>query len=170
MTSELVKQLCREGAPIVGMNISGDLGIEDGGLWDEKVILENCNIDNFSCIMISFSKPVTLKNCYLKNATFMFSYFTGGLIIENCVFEQYLDFQSGGHNEGGNAIIIKENLFKGFVNFWDCWFTDQVLIHNNVFKHGTNLLSKDQYVSFDIPPIVENNSGDLAIESELREE
>ncbi|MGY3055759.1 hypothetical protein ACVWYG_003985 [Pedobacter sp. UYEF25] len=121
-------------------------------------------------MMVYFEKKVTLRNCHFKNAVFNFSYFQKGLIIEDCIFDKYLDFEAGGHNEIGFPIIIKNNEFRNFVNFCDCWFTGEVIIVDNKFLKGTNIQSKDQYLTFDVLPIVENNVGLLNIESECREE
>lgn len=81
---------------------------------------------------------------------------------------QYLDFNAGGHNSKGNFIIINGNNFRGFVNFFDCWFNGEIEVSNNVFEKGTNILSKTLWVSFDVPIAVHNNVGDLSIESECR--
>lgn len=119
-------------------------------------------------IMVQFYKRVTIKNSYVKNASFNFSYFIGGLTIDNCVFDEYLDFEAGGHNSPGNFVIIKDNCFRSFVNFFDCWFTGEISIDNNTFENGTNILSKNQLVSFDVPILTQNNVGDLSIESECK--
>ena len=73
------------------------------------------------------------------------------------------------HNNS-EAIIIKENHFKSFVNFHDCWFTSEIFIEKNFFESGTNLCSKTQFITFDAPLYLLDNSGTLAIEGEGRDE
>jgi hypothetical protein len=161
------KAFLDNGKPLINLSISGVLEIDAGSEWKNEVLIENCVVDNLKCLMLHFQKKVTIKNCYVRDASFKFSYFLGGLIIERCTFDNYLDFEAGGHNDSG-SIIIRDNRFKGFVNFFDCCFTGEVYVENNVFEKGTNICSKDQLVSFDTPIQLALNIGDLLIESECR--
>lgn len=154
------------GAPLRDLSITGLLIIEPDEPWEKVVIIENCIIENFNCIMVVFKKQVTIRNSHVKAASFHFCYFTGGLIIENCVFDEYLDFNAGGHNLKGNLVTFNNNHFFGFVNFFDCWYNGEIVVKNNVFEKGTNILSKNLCVSFDIPIIIHDNLGELDIESE----
>jgi hypothetical protein len=79
-----------------------------------------------------------------------------------------LDFQAGGHNKTGNPIIITNNNFKDFVNFFDCWYENEVTISNNKFHKGTNLLGKPHNipVTFDKEPIIKDNIGQLELNNE----
>lgn len=100
--------------------------------------------------------------------SFVFTYFLGGLTIDNCIFYNYLDFQAGGHNKIGNPVIIINNDFKDFVNFFDCWYENEVTISNNKFHKGTNLLGQpfNIPVTFDKNPIVISNIGQLDLDTE----
>ena len=170
ITTKIASTLLSNGHPLTDLIISEGLNIDGGEIWNKEVTILNCNIENLTCMMVYFNKPVTFKNCHFKNASFNFSYFQKGLAIENCIFEKYLDFEAGGHNEIDTPIIIKNNEFREFVNFCDCWFTGEVEITNNKFVKGTNIVSENQYVSFDITPVIHDNLGQLDIESECREE
>lgn len=170
LANKIASTILSNGYPLTDLVISEALNIDSGEVWDKQVTILNCNIENLSCMMVYFNKPVTFRNCHFKNASFNFSYFQKGLVIEDCVFDKYLDFEAGGHNEIGNPIIITNNEFREFVNFCDCWFTGEVEITNNKFVRGSNIASKNQYVSFDIPPVIKDNFGKLDIESECREE
>ena len=160
-------ELLQKGKPLVGLTISGQINLETNKIWNKEVIIENCEIEYFSGSVTRFNKVVKLSNTKFKKSQFVFTYFQGGLQIENCVFEEYLDFQSGGHYQQ-NTISICNNYFHDFVNFFDCWFESLVLIKNNQFLKGTNLLGKphDIPVTFEVTPIIENNLGvlDLNIE------
>jgi hypothetical protein len=170
LSSIEAKAILENGTPLENSTIIGVLNLDFGNDWNKKIVFENCTIENLSCIMIQFKKRITFRHCLLKKASFNFCYFLGGLTIENCSFQSYLDFEAGGHNDLEENILIKDNYFERFVNFFDCWFTGPISVINNEFIKGTNILSKDQYLTVDIPVFSENNVGDLGIESECREE
>lgn len=170
ISAKEAKKNIDSGIPLRDVFITGILNIGGGSEWDKEIIIENCIIENLFCIGTQFNKHVAMKNTYVKAASFDFCYFIGGLIIDNCVFDEYLDFNAGGHNSKGNFITINGNRFRGFVNFFDCWFNGEISVNNNIFESGTNILSKTLWVSFDVPITAHNNVGDLGIESECRNE
>jgi hypothetical protein len=88
--------------------------------------------------------------------------------MDNCTFDDYLDFQAGGHNKSGNPVILTNNNFKDFVNFFDCWYENEVTISNNKFHKGTNLLGKPHNipVTFDKEAIIKDNIGQLDLDNE----
>ncbi|WP_156027038.1 hypothetical protein [Sporocytophaga myxococcoides] len=161
--------LINDGKPLKDFYVDGELKIHTFETWDKEVVLENCIIDSFSGSMIQFDKPVRLMNCHFKNCQFISSYFLRGLTIENCTFDGYLDFQAGGHNKPRNVVIITNNEFNDFVNFFDCWYESDVTILDNKFHKGTNLLGKpfNIPVTFDVVPIIKNNIGKLDFDNEV---
>jgi hypothetical protein len=165
---ERATELLNEGYPLTDVHIEGELKIESNQNWDKEIVFENCIVEYFSGNATQFAQPVKLINCHFKNCHFTFVYFFGGLTIEHCVFDNYLDFQAGGHNKTGNSVIITNNQFKGFVNFFDCWYENEVIISNNKFHKGTNLLGKlyNIPVTFDVEPIIKNNIGQLDLDNE----
>lgn len=160
--------LLQAGAPIRDSYVSGDLRIETGDVWEQAVLLENCLVENFSGAVTPFQQSVSLINCHFKQCQFVFTYFLGGLLIDNCLFDSYLDLQAGGHNQLGKPVIITGNVFADFVNFFDCWYEGEVIITDNHFLGGTNLLGRPHNipVTFDVAPLLSHNSGQLAIEGE----
>lgn len=168
ITSERATDLLNDGRPLIDVYVNGELKIETNGHWDKEVVFENCIIEQFSGSTTQFDKSVRLTNCQFKNCQFVSTYFFGGLIIDNCNFDNYLDFQAGGHNKAGNSICITNSIFYGFVNFFDCWYENEMTISNNIFHKGTNLLGKPHNipVSFDIEPIIKNNVGLLNLDNE----
>lgn len=160
--------LIKDGQPLTNIYVDGELKIEVKDTLDKEVVFENCIIENFVAIGMQFDKPVRLTNCHFKNCQFAFVYFWGGLTIDNCTFDNYLDFQSGGHNKKGNPIIITNNDFKDFVNFFDCWYENEVIISNNKFHKGTNLLGKPHNipVTFNIEANIKANIGQLDLDNE----
>ena len=167
ITAYQAKEILGDGGPLINYRIEGSLEIDSGCDWEKVVLIENCIIENLKCVMVYFQKSVTVKNCHVKDASFSFSYFVGGLIIENCIFDSYLDFQSGGHNDVA-SISFSNNHFMNFVNFFDCWFTGELILENNTFEKGSNICSKGQLVSFDLPVRSSDDIGDLSIDNECR--
>lgn len=153
----------RDGEPLMGFNVQGNVTITSGETWSDSLIIENCIIDSLSVVMVQFGKPVRFINCRFKKCEFSFAYFLGGLIIDRCVFDGYLDFEAGGHNQKRNLFMLKSNTFSQFVNFFDCQFNDEVIISENKFLKSTNLLGMPSNISvaFDITPTIENNYGRL---------
>lgn len=151
--------------------IGGEIKIETTENWEKEVVFENCVIEYFSGSVTPFEKPVRLINCHFKKCQFVFAYFLGGLTIDNCVFDDYLDFQAGGHNKVGKLVIITNNQFSGFVNFFDCWYESEVIVRDNNFLSGTNLLGRpfNIPVTFDVAPVIENNQGQLDLDTEGKE-
>jgi hypothetical protein len=153
---------------LTNIYVEGELKIEIADTWDKEIVFENCIVEYFSASVTHFDKPVRLINCHFKNCQFVSTYFLGGLTIDNCTFDNYLDFQTGGHNKTGNPVIITNNDFKDFVNFFDCWYENEVIICNNKFHKGTNLFGKpfNIPVTFDKEPIIKDNYGQLDLDNE----
>ncbi len=168
ITSERAIDLLYLNEPLKDVYVDGDLIIEYDDYWDKEIVIENTLIGYFSCIGTSFNKPVRITNSHFKNCKLTFCYFLRGLTIDNCLFEDYLDFSSGGHNKTGYSIIIRNNNFKNFVNFFDCFYENDVIITKNKFRKGTNLLGKPHNipVTFYINPIIKENEGKLDFDHE----
>lgn len=169
ITAKESKYLLTLGQTLSNVSVKGILEIATIECnWEQEVIIDNCIIENLRCINVMFHKKVTIKNSILKEASFNFSYFFGGLTINNCIFESYLDFEAGGHNNPGNLYLIKNSGFEKFVNFNDCWFTGNVAILNNIFHNGTNIDSKEQYITIDGTLLLENNVGRIDVDDDCR--
>ena len=154
--------------PLINFYIGGEIKIETIETWDKEVVIKNCIIEHFSGSATQFEKPVKLINSHFKKCEFISTYFLGGLTIENCTFDSYLDFQTGGHNKNKTAITIINNDFLDFVNFFDCWYKNEVTICNNNFHRGTNLLGSPHNipVTFESDPTINNNIGQLNLNNE----
>lgn len=155
-----------KGLPLVDFFIIGKISIEGITPWNKEIIIQNCIVERFEGNCTTFEKLIKFINTHFKDCRFIFSFFLQGFTIEHCVFDKYLDFQAGGHNQIGNPINIKNNSFLGFVNFCDCWYKSEVYIENNNFHKGTNIQSNEQYITFDVPPVISGNIGQTDIESE----
>lgn len=164
---ERATDLLKDGQPLSDAYVSGELRIETSDNWEKEVVIENCIIEYFSGSVTQFEKPVRLINSHFRKCQFVFTYFLGGLTIDNCTFDNYLDFQAGGHNKAECLEIINNN-FKGFVNFFDCWFENEVTISDNIFDKGTNLFGNPNNipVTFDKEPVIKDNVGRLDFDNE----
>jgi hypothetical protein len=170
ISSKTAIDLIIQGKPLINYHISDKLELYNlKDKYDCELIIENCIFDNLISPSIEFKHPVRLiRSCFHK-CSFNYAYFIEGLMIDNCVFDSYLDFEAGGHNQKNSTITIKNSTFKGFVNFFDCWYQSKVVITDNDFEKGTNLLgNKDKAyrVQFDVTPIIENNRGSIDLDDE----
>jgi hypothetical protein len=130
-----------------------------------------CHLRGLEASRLGFHERIFLKGCTIQSAENAFdsSWFVAGLGVEKCTFESAVSFQCGGHNQQGTEVVLVDNTFKGFVNFFDCWFEGPVEVRGCRFKGGTNLLGnqgKPFQVTFDVPPILEDNLGDLNVDRE----
>jgi len=168
ISPERAIDLLNEGLALKDAYINGELKIETNETWDRTVVIENCIIEYFSGSVTKFVKHVKLTNCHFKRCQFVFTYFLGGLTIDNCTFENYLDFQAGGHNKKGNAVTIINSTFNDFVNFFDCCYESEITISNNKFHKGTNLLGMpfNIPVTFESEPTIKDNLGQIDIDNE----
>lgn len=169
ITAEFAKDLLLESKPLIDFYISGILDIVDFSKNNKNIRIENCIVEYLKSESVEYLSKVELINTEFKKCAFSFCYFQGGLNIEKCIFNDYLDFQCGGHNNKENAFIIKDCIFHGFVNFFDCIYNGAVDISGNDFIKGTNLmgnLGHSYQVSFDIKPKIENNKGRIDLDGE----
>jgi TonB family protein len=170
ISSEKAFNLINSGERLNNMFISGKLDFSEfyADSFDKDFEADNCTFEYLRATCAQFSKSVKLTNCELKKCEFNMTWFFGGLIIDNCIFENYLSFESGGHNQNDKVVSITNSTFKKFVNFIDNWYNSYVVIANNNFEGGTNLLGKPNgiAITFDVNPRIENNNGQLDINDE----
>jgi len=160
----------QQGKPIRDSHIIGDVDIcKIERSLTAELVLSNCKIDNLVAPSFEFNYPVRLENCHFCKCSFNYAYFQRGLTIDNCIFDYYVDFEAGGHNQIGYCFQIRNSQFLEFVNFFDCWFMGEVVIENNDFRGGTNLLGNKlapYRVQFDSTTRIENNRGALDVDGE----
>jgi hypothetical protein len=134
-------------------------------LVSKPITFRNCKITELEASYLFYDKPVILEGCEIEKANFDASYLLAGGMIINCTFLNNLSLMSmGGHNQPGKTFTLVDCIFNGFVNFWDAWFQGPFEVTRCQFKQGTNLLGFMGglgSVTFDIPPIIEDNAGKL---------
>jgi hypothetical protein len=168
ISADRAMDLIISGQPLNDAFVKGELKLEGLDNFNKPLIASNCIFEYINAVMSQFGQLVKLSDCECRKCDFSFSYFLGGLEIDNCVFENYLDFQAGGHNQNEKVVLISNCIFKGFVNFLDCWYESGFIMRKNDFQKGTNILGKldGLDVTFDVTPIIEDNKGRLDFDDE----
>jgi len=54
ITFKEAKKVLENGITLTNSTVTGVLKITAGSEWNKEIIIENCIIENFSCIMIQF--------------------------------------------------------------------------------------------------------------------
>lgn len=135
----------------------------------DTIIFDKCILDNVSFEILEQGKKIVIMNSIINHLDIHGTWFFNGFELLNSNIIQYVDYQMGGHNLMSEKIIIKNNVFSEFFNFFDCIFYGPVIIENNIFLKGTNILGNLQasWVNkFDIAPIVLNNIGKIDYDGE----
>lgn len=150
------------------------------------MVIENKILDELNSSDLGNSKSIHIRNSIINSLNFDFFEFNFEIVIENCIINNfsihscwfvkgltfrcnhvmnYVDYQMGGHNEV--PVIISENIFHGFVSFFDCHFENQLVLENNLFIKGSNLLgNKDEGFAniFNSVVVIDNNIGNVDLD------
>jgi hypothetical protein len=129
---------------------------------NQEIRISNSIIEEINFTSLIFSKKVSVSKCIIDKFVIHSSWFEGGLnFVDNIVLSD-IDYQMGGHNI--TDFVLERNLFNGFFSFFDCQFEGDVIVKNNIFKKGSNLLLKEDKGFdnlFERQLIIENNIGRL---------
>lgn len=132
---------------------------------EEDVHIIGCLIETINLMAVEMCARITIENSIVKNLNIHSCWFKKGFVLINNHIDNYIDYQMGGHNI--EPIIIQNNIFNDFFNFFDCQFISDVIVKNNIFLKGTNLVGNvDEGFknSFDAKLIVEGNVGQLDVD------
>jgi hypothetical protein len=144
-------------------------------LIEKKIINVDSLIINNYCIFnqilnrleLGFNiylSEVIIENCLIEKIQIHSAWFRKGLIFRNNIVKYDIDYQMGGHN--CDPIIMENNIFMGFSNFFDCHFEEKIIVRNNIFQKGANLLGnagKGYQNLFNKGIVNENNIGNLSL-------
>ena len=134
----------------------------------EGMTLEHCLIRELDMTAINFSGKVTIRNCIIDQLVLHCTWFIEGLEFTGNVVMSDIDYQMGGHNN--EEMVISNNIFHGFFDFFDCHFEKQLTVENNIFLRGTDLLLRENKGFdnlFEGGLIVADNIGKLDIWPEI---
>lgn len=164
-------ELIRQGQTIFGFDLVGPFDLSPLAIDDkihQTIRIENCVLNGIQASCMHFISHLSFHGCIVQTSWIQFfaTYFLGGLSITDCSFETEVNFECGGHNQNGSTFAIEGTRFTKFVSFSDSWYEGPVMIRNCQFLEGSNLLGNlDQpyIVRFDVPPVIEGNEGQLAL-------
>ncbi len=108
----------------------------------ESVIIKNCIIDMINLEFSNVFVSIFLESCIIKDLMINSCWFKKKIVIDKCIFKNDIIYEMGGHND--NEIHIKNNIFCGFFDFFDCHFNEKIFIENNIFIKGTNLIGNKE--------------------------
>ena len=134
------------------------------GPGNEGLTLEHCVIHVLNLSTIEFHGKVTIRNCIMDKLNLHCTWFAAGLEFTGNVVMSDIDYQMGGHNH--EEMIISDNVFHGFFDFFDCHFEERLTVENNIFKKGTDLLKRenkgfDNYFGGEL--VLSHNKGQMNI-------
>lgn len=111
------------------------------GLGNEGMSLEHCVIHVLDLSTIEFHGKVTIRNCIIDKLNLHCTWFAEGLEFMGNIVMSDIDYQMGGHNN--DVMVISDNIFHGFFDFFDCHFENQLNVENNIFMKGTDLILRE---------------------------
>lgn len=109
--------------------------------YREELVLDNCLVEEFSFVGVEFLRQVSIHRSIIKQLEIYGSWFVGGLNFTNNIVLSFVDYQAGGHNE--KEFVLSGNIFCKHFRFFDCHFEEKVIVENNLFVEGTDLLAKE---------------------------
>ena len=111
------------------------------GLGNEGMSLEHCVIHVLDLSTIEFHGKVTIRNCIIDKLNLHCTWFAEGLEFMGNIVMSDIDYQMGGHNN--DVMVISDNIFHGFFDFFDCHFENKLNVENNVFMKETDLILRE---------------------------
>ena len=167
-------KILRSGRRLDGAAVEGTLVLRDvaepafHAVIDLPVTIVDTVLDKLDAGFIEFRAPVTLERVTVAGSCLLHScFFLAGFSAVDCRFKRGADVRWGGHNKDGHAFRLERCEFDEFVDFEDEWFQGPVEIRGCSFRGGSNLLGNQGQpfvVSFDVPPVIESNIGDLDLD------
>jgi uncharacterized protein YjbI with pentapeptide repeats len=157
-------KLIKENETLENFHVVGDVSFYKINL-ENKLAFINCKFDSLSLSGCDFDFEIKFINCKFKKVDMVGTFFHGGVLFSGCTFYSHFLSDSGIHNK--KPYLLQGNVFHEFADFTDCWFMGEVIIKDNAFIKGTNLLgNKDEMfrVQFDSGYIIENNTGQIDVD------
>jgi hypothetical protein len=107
---------------------------------DFPILIQDSVIPILDISRTLFTQKVKILNSKIDSIEGYSSYFTAGFELINCEISGTVEFSYGGHTEDGTIFLIKNCIFHESVTFCDSYFDGLVMIEDNDFKNGTDLL------------------------------
>lgn len=129
-----------------------------------SITIDKCIIDHIDFCSLCFSEEVVIRGCVIHKIDMLSTFFEKGLRFENNVIMGDAIFEAGGHNAA--PISFSGNVFHGFFHVFDCVFDAPLIVRDNIFLKGTDLLTKEGKGfdnSFEGGLSIDNNLGTLNV-------
>ena len=174
MDGATANQILKQGLPLVNERVTGSWVLRDLEniirLIDSPITIRNCVIDCLDGRFSTYLQPVALERIeVIGEFDFSSGYFQEGFKATRCHFRGAFNLRWGGHNLNGTLFCLEDCQFDQFADFDDDWFEGPVTIRGCDFRGGANLLGmqgKPTQVTFDVPPVIEFNTGRLDWDSD----
>jgi hypothetical protein len=108
--------------------------------FDFPILIQDSVIPILDISNTLFTQKVRILNSKIDSIEGYSCYFTAGFELINCEISGTVDFSYGGHTEDETIFLIKNCIFHKSVTFCDSYFDGFVIIEDNDFKNGTDLL------------------------------
>lgn len=128
---------------------------------NENIYISNTIVDTIDMSFMSFNNAVKIKGCQINHLLIHSSRFIKGFELENCVVKNKIQYEMGGHNT--LPISILNNIFNEMFIFFDCHFTERVIIKKNYFHKGCSILASSMNNTFEQEYEIVNNIGNVDI-------
>ena len=128
----------------------------------DSIFIKNCIIKTINFDLIAFKHETSIEGCIIDSFLLHACWFENGLHLINNQFNNYIDYQMGGHNL--KPINLVNNIFVEFFNFFDCHFEELIKVNSNIFLKGSNLLGNKLegfHNTFDKGIVYKNNVGKI---------
>jgi hypothetical protein len=135
--------------------------------FDYPIRITSSIIGDFDISFTTFIQKIRIENTKINSLFGMSCFFNAGFELLDCEILENSDFSCGGHNKNGAIFQISNCVFHGSVTFCDSWFEDIVILEENDFKKGTDILyagyeTTGTSVVFEKGYSIKKNHGDVA--------
>ena len=128
------------------------------------IVIEQSIIGTLDLVALETHSSVTINKCIINTLYLNFCWFRQGLDFSGNMITNDAVYEAGVHNQ--MPFIMKDNVFQGFMDFFDCQFVAEVHVTGNIFLQGTTLLGNEGRGwenTFNSHTIIENNYGILDV-------
>ena len=87
--------------------------------------ISNSIINSLCFPAFEIGAKVVIENCNIGTLMINNTWFEAGLVLRNTIVKSRIEYEAGGHNK--SPIIIENNIFEEYFNFFDCQFKEQVI-------------------------------------------
>jgi hypothetical protein len=113
------------------------------GYTQAPIEISHCIIERLTLVSEPCPHPIVITACTMDQLVLLGNYFFQGLILRQCTILGDVHLSASGHNQV--PCCIEYNNIQGFTDFDDAYFEAPIIIRNNQFVGGTNLIQHLNY-------------------------